>query len=67
MILIGSLALTLIGSIAVFVFEYSNLQTIGNFSLSEKIINSLIDTFVISGNLSLDLRKKGLEKKIKSA
>ena len=40
MILIGSLVLTLIGSIAVFVFEYSNLQTIGNFSLSEKIINS---------------------------
>ena len=40
MILIGSLVLTFIGSIAIFVFEYSNLQTIGNFSLSEKIINS---------------------------
>ena len=33
---------------------------------TEKIINSLIDTFVDSGELSLDLRKKGLEKKIKS-
>ena len=37
-----------------------------NLAETEKIINSLIDTFVVSGNLSLDLRKKGLEKKIKS-
>ena len=32
----------------------------------EKIVNSLIDTFIFSGNVSLDLRNKGLEKKIKS-
>ncbi len=31
----------------------------------EKIIKSLIDTFVISGNISLDLRNKGLKKEIK--
>ena len=37
-----------------------------NLAETEKIINSLIDTFVVSGNLSLDLREKGLEKKIKS-
>ena len=37
-----------------------------NLAETEKIINSLIDTFIESGNLSLDLRKKGLEKKIKS-
>ena len=37
-----------------------------NLTETEKIINSLIDTFVDSGKLSLDLRKKGLEKKIKS-
>ena len=37
-----------------------------NLAETEKIINSLIDTFIASGNLSLDLRKKGLEKKIKS-
>ena len=37
-----------------------------NLTETEKIINSLLDTFVDSGNLSLDLRKKGLEKKIKS-
>ena len=34
-----------------------------NLAETEKIINSLIDTFITSGNLSLDLRKKGLEKK----
>ncbi len=32
----------------------------------EKIILNLIDTFVDSGNISLELRKKGLIKKIKS-
>ena len=32
----------------------------------EKIVTSLIDTFIFSGNVSLDLRNKGLEKKIKS-
>ena len=37
-----------------------------NLAETEKIINSLIDTFVVSGNLSLDLREKGLQKKIKS-
>ena len=37
-----------------------------NLKETEKIINGLIDTFVHSGNVSLDLRKKGLEKKIKS-
>jgi len=37
-----------------------------NLTETEKIINSLIETFVISGNISLDLRKKGLKKKIKS-
>ena len=37
-----------------------------NSSETEKIINSLIETFIDSGNLSLNLRKKGLEKKIKS-
>ena len=37
-----------------------------NLTETEKIFNSLIDTFVDSGKLSLDLRKKGLEKKIKS-
>ncbi len=37
-----------------------------NLAETEKIINNLLDTFVSSGNLSLDLRKKGLETKIKS-
>ncbi len=37
-----------------------------NLEEIEKIINSLIDTFILSGNVSLDLRNKGLEKKIKS-
>ena len=37
-----------------------------NLTETEKIINSLIETFVISGNISLDLRKKGLKKKIKA-
>ena len=37
-----------------------------NSSEAEKIVNSLMDTFILSGNVSLDLRKKGLEKKIKS-
>ena len=35
-------------------------------SEAEKIVNSLIETFIFSGNVSLDLRKKGLEEKIKS-
>ena len=37
-----------------------------NSSEAEKIVHSLIDTFILSGNVSLDLRKKGLEEKIKS-
>ena len=32
----------------------------------ERIVNNLIDTFIFSGNVSLDLRNKGLKKKIKS-
>ena len=36
-----------------------------NLSEIEKIINSLIDTFVKCGNVSLELRNKGLEKTIK--
>ena len=37
-----------------------------NFEETERIVNSLIDTFILSGNVSLDLRNKGLKKKIKS-
>ncbi len=37
-----------------------------NLKETERIINSLIDAFILSGNVSLDLRNKGLEKKIKS-
>mgnify|MGYP001070925283 FL=1 len=37
-----------------------------NLEETEKIINSLINTFILSGNVSLDLRNKGLKKKIKS-
>ena len=37
-----------------------------NLEETERIVNSLIDTFVLSGNVSLDLRNKGLKKKIKS-
>ena len=29
----------------------------------ERIVNNLIDTFIFSGNVSLDLRNKGLEEK----
>ena len=32
----------------------------------ENIVNNLIDTFIFSGNISLDLRNKGLKKEIKS-
>ena len=37
-----------------------------NLTETEKIINILIHAFIDLGNLSLDLRKKGLKKKIKS-
>ena len=37
-----------------------------NLEETERIVNSLIDTFIYSGNVSLDLRNKGLKKKIKS-
>ena len=37
-----------------------------NLKETENIINSLIDTFIQSGKTSLDLRKKGLKKEIKS-
>ena len=41
MILIGSLILTIIGTLLIFIFEFANVQTIGQFTTSEKIINSL--------------------------
>ena len=37
-----------------------------NLVEAEKIANNLIDTFIFSGNVSINLRNKGLEKKIKS-
>ena len=37
-----------------------------NLEETERIVNSLIDIFILSGNVSLDLRNKGLKKKIKS-
>ena len=37
-----------------------------NLEETERIVNSLIDTFILSGNVSLALRNKGLKKKIKS-
>ena len=37
-----------------------------NLEEIEKIVNSLIETFIVSGDVSLELRKKGLVKKIKS-
>ena len=37
-----------------------------NLEETERIVNSLIDTFILSWNVSLDLRNKGLKKKIKS-
>ena len=37
-----------------------------NLEETEIIIDNLIDTFILSGNVSLDLRNKGLKKKIKS-
>ena len=37
-----------------------------NLAEIERIINNLIDTFIFSGNVALDLRNKGLKKKIKS-
>ena len=36
-----------------------------NLSEIENIINNLIDTFIVAGNLSLDLRNKGLKKETK--
>ena len=37
-----------------------------NLAETEKLVNSLLDTFVLSGNVSIDLRNKGLKKEIKS-
>ena len=37
-----------------------------NLAETEKLVNSLLDTFVLSGNVSRDLRNKGLKKEIKS-
>ena len=37
-----------------------------NLAETEKLVNSLLDTFILSGNVSIDLRNKGLKKKIKS-
>ena len=36
-----------------------------NLIETEKIVNGLLDTFILSGNVSLDLRNRGLKKKIK--
>ena len=36
-----------------------------NLEEVKRVVNSLIDTFILSGNVSLDLRNKGLKKKIK--
>ena len=33
----------------------------------KKTVESLIETFLMAGDVSIDLRKKGLSKKIKSA
>ena len=41
MILIGSIILTIFGTLLIFIFEFTNSQTIGQFSTFEKIINSL--------------------------
>jgi trk system potassium uptake protein TrkH len=41
MILIGSLILTVLGTLLIFIFEFTNSQTIGQFTTFEKIINSL--------------------------
>ena len=37
-----------------------------NLEETKRIVSSLIDAFILYGNVSLDLRNKGLEKKIKS-
>ena len=37
-----------------------------NLEETERIVNSLIDAFILSGNVSIDLRNKGLKKEIKS-
>jgi len=37
-----------------------------NLAETEKLVNSLLDTFVLSGNVSIDLRNKGLKREIKS-
>ena len=37
-----------------------------NLEEVKRVVNSLIETFILSGNVSLDLRNKGLKKKIKS-
>ena len=41
LILAGSLILSLLGMILIFIFEFSNPNTMGDFTLIEKIINSL--------------------------
>lgn len=41
MILVGSLVLSIIGAILVFSFEFSNPNTLGSMTLSEKVINSI--------------------------
>ena len=41
MILIGSIILTIFGTLLIFIFEFTNSQTIGQFTTFEKIINSL--------------------------
>ena len=34
-----------------------------NLEEVKRVVNSLIDTFIYSGNISLELRNKGLRKK----
>ena len=41
MILVGSLVLSIAGAILVFSFEFSNPNTLGSMTLSEKVINSI--------------------------
>ena len=41
MILVGSLVLSIAGAILVFLFEFSNPNTLGSMTLSEKVINSI--------------------------
>ena len=52
--------------IILILFILNNLPQLAIASIQSKIINNLIHAFIDLGNLSLELRKKGLKKKIKS-